>query len=294
MFEIISDSACDLSDEYIEKHNVCVVPFYISFDDEHYYKDRIEMPRKEFYDRLVQDGSFPKTSLPSVEDYINVFTPFAKENKPIICVCISTVLSGSFNSASTARDILLEEYPDSKITVINSQQNTASQALFVNELVRMKENGVDYETAVSKLDGLCKTGMIFFTVGSLDYLRKGGRIGKLATMSTSKLGIKPIIIMRDGKLGLGGVGRNRTKLLKSIISQVKNFMESNGFTPDDYNMNMGMGYDPVEAEKFLKDAEETIGKKTDPDVNVLIGPTSACHTGPYPLGLAIIRKYETL
>lgn len=294
MFKIISDSACDLSSDYLESHNITTIPFYISLDEQNYYKDGIELKRADFYDRVVSEGLFPKTSLPSVEDYINVFKPYVKENIPLICVCISTVLSGAYNSASTAKDILLEEYPDAKITVINSKQNTASQALLVNEIVRMNEDGVDYDTAVSKLDALCESGIIFFTVGSLDYLRKGGRIGKLATMATGKLGIKPIIILKGGELNLGGVGRNRAKLLKSIIQQVRDFINSNGRTPDDFNMNMGQGYDSEEAAHFLADAEAGIGKKTDSVLNVLIGPTTACHTGPHALGLAIIRKYETL
>lgn len=294
MFKIISDSACDLCSEYIQSHDITIVPFYISLDEQNYYKDGIELSRDDFYNRVVSEGLFPKTSLPSVEDYINVFTPFVKDNIPLICVCISTVLSGSYNSASTAKDILLEDYPDAKITIVNSRQNTASQALFVNELVRMNENGIDYDTAVSKLEALCENGMIFFTVGSLEYLRKGGRIGKLATMATGKLGIKPIIILKGGELNIGGVGRNRAKLLKSIIKQVGDFMNSGNHTPDEFNMNMGQGYDAEEAARFLAEAEASIGKKTDPMLNVLIGPTSACHTGPYALGLSIIRKYETL
>lgn len=294
MFKVISDSACDLSNEYITKHDIDVIPFYISFDDENYYKDGVEIERDVFYDKLVTDGLFPKTSLPAVDDYIRYFEPYVKENIPIICICISTVLSGSYNSASTAKDILLEDYPNAKITVINSKQNTASQALLVNEVVRMNEDGLDYETAVSKLPALCKSAMIFFTVGSLDYLRKGGRIGKLATMTTGKLGIKPIIILKGGELNIGGVGRNRSKLLNSIIQQVHNFVTSNGNTPDDFNMNAGIGYDLEEGANFIKEAEEAIGKKTDKDIDVFIGPVSACHTGPYALGLAIVKKYELL
>ena len=294
MFKIISDSACDLSDDYISKHDIDVIPFYVSFNEKDYYKDGIEMKRDEFYNRLVNDGLFPKTSLPSVEDYINFFTPYAKQNIPVICITISTVLSGSYNSASTAKDIILEDYPDAKITVVNSLANTASQALFVNEVVRMNEDGLDYETAVSKLDGLCKNAMIFFTVGSLDYLKKGGRIGKLATMATGKLGIKPIIIMKGGELNIGGVGRNRSKLLKSIISQVNDYLHSNGNSPEDFTYNMGEGYDSDEAAKFLEEAESTIGMNTNRELNVLIGPTSACHTGPHALGLAVIKKYEKL
>ncbi|MCR5835600.1 MAG: DegV family protein [Lachnospiraceae bacterium] len=294
MFKIISDSACDLSNEYVEQHDVDIVPFYVSFNEKDYYKDGIEMKRDEFYNRIVNEGGFPKTSLPSVEDYIDHFTPYVKQGIPIICITISTVLSGSYNSASTAKDIIIEDYPDAKITVVNSLANTASQALFVNEVVRMNEDGIDYDIAVSKLDGLCNSATIFFTVGSLDYLKKGGRIGKLATMATGKLGIKPIIIMKGGELNIGGVGRNRSKLLKSIISQVNGFLNSDGNTPDDFEYNMGEGYDSEEANAFLSEAEATIGKKTNPELNVLIGPTSACHTGPHALGLAVIKKYEKL
>ncbi len=294
MFKIISDSACDLSDEYVSKHDIDIVPFYVSFNEKDYYKDGIEMKRDEFYNRIVNDEGFPKTSLPSVDDYISYFTPYAQKDIPVICITISTSLSGSYNSASTAKDIILEDYPNAKITVVNSLANTASQALFVNEVVRMNEDGVDYETAVTKLNGLCENAMIFFTVGSLDYLKKGGRIGKLATMATGKLGIKPIIIMRGGELNIGGVGRNRSKLLKSIINQVHDYIYSENSSPDDYIYNMGEGYDSEEAAKFLAEAEAAIGFKTNPELNVLIGPTSACHTGPHALGLAIIKKYERI
>jgi DegV family protein with EDD domain len=294
MFKIISDSACDLSNEYVTKHDIDIVPFYVSFNEKDYYKDGTEMKRDEFYNRIVNEGGFPKTSLPSVEDYIDYFTPYVKQDIPIICITISTVLSGSYNSASTAKDIIIEDYPNAKITVVNSLANTASQALFVNEVVRMNEDGLDYDTAVSKLDGLCNSATIFFTVGSLDYLKKGGRIGKLATMATGKLGIKPIIIMKGGELNIGGVGRNRSKLLKSIINQVKDFLNSDGNTPADFEYNMGEGYDSDEARAFLSDAEAAIGLKTNPELNVLIGPTSACHTGPHALGLAVIKKYEKL
>lgn len=294
MFKIISDSACDLSNEYVEQHDITIVPFYISFNASDYLKDGIDISRDSFYDKLVNDGAFPKTSLPSVDDYISVFMPYVESNTPIICVCISTVLSGSFNSASTARDIILEDYPDARITVINSGQNTASQALFVNELVRMNEDGKDYDFAVSKLPALCENGMIYFTVGSLDYLRKGGRIGKLATMATGKLGIKPIIILRNGELNIGGVGRNRSKLLKSIIGQVGTLMSKDENTPDMFNINVGIGYDKEEAAAFISNVEIELNKKPIPELTVLIGPTSACHTGPHALGIAVIKKYEYL
>ena len=198
MYKIISDSACDLSKEYVEKNDITVVPFSVSFDQEHYLKDSIDITRDEFYTRLVNENVFPKSSLPSVEEYMDTFLEYVKQDIPVICLTISLVLSGSYNSARTAADLIKEDYPDAKIAVFDSKQNTVTQALLVNEIVKMKNDGLSFEESVEKIDKLIPTAIIFFTVGSLDYLRIGGRIGKLASIATGKLGIKPIILLKNG------------------------------------------------------------------------------------------------
>lgn len=293
MYKIVSDSACDLSKEYLEKHDVTIVPLSVSFDGEIYYRDGVDITRDQCYQKMVDDPKlFPKTSLPSVESYADVFRSFVEQGFPVVCFTITTLFSGSYNSAINAKSLVLEDYPDANICVIDSKQNTVTQALLIDQFVRMLEDGLSFEQAMSKLDALMASARIFFTVGSLDYLKMGGRIGKVATAATGKLGVKPVIIMKDGDIGLGGIGRNRNKLKASVLQVAKKYLDENG--KDNFIVSVGYGYDKEEGSQFMKEVESTLDVKLDSETNVAIGIVSAVHTGPYPIGLGVIRKYETL
>ena len=101
MYQIISDGSCDLPEQLAKDKGVEVVPFYVSFDEKTYYKEISEMPIRRFYDLMVEQENvvFPKSSLPSIEDYIDSFEKYVKQGIPIICICITEKFSGS----STAR-----------------------------------------------------------------------------------------------------------------------------------------------------------------------------------------------
>jgi DegV family protein with EDD domain len=293
MYKIVSDSACDLSKEYLEKHDVTIVPLSVSFDGEIYYRDGVDITRDQCYQKMVDDPKlFPKTSLPSVESYADVFRSFVEQGFPVVCFTITTLFSGSYNSAMNAKSLVEEDYPDANICVIDSKQNTVTQALLIDQFVKMLEDGLSFEQAMSKLDALMASARIFFTVGSLDYLKMGGRIGKVATAATGKLGVKPVIIMKDGDIGLGGIGRNRNKLKNSVLQVAKKYLDENN--KDNFIVSVGYGYDKEEGFEFMKEVESTLDVKLDSETNVAIGIVSAVHTGPYPIGLGVIRKYETL
>lgn len=293
MYKIVSDSACDLSKEYLEKHDVTIVPLSVSFDGETYYRDGVDITRDECYQRMVDDPKlFPKTSLPSVESYAEVFRNYVEQGFPVVCFTITTLFSGSYNSAMNAKSLVEEDYPDANICVIDSKQNTVTQTLLIDQFVKMLEDGLSFEQAMSKLDALMASARIFFTVGSLDYLKMGGRIGKVATAATGKLGVKPVIIMKDGDIGLGGIGRNRNKLKNSVLQVAKKYLDENN--KDNFIVSVGYGYDKEEGFEFMKEVESTLDVKLDSETNVAIGIVSAVHTGPYPIGLGVIRKYETL
>lgn len=293
MYKIVSDSACDLSKEYLEKHDVTIVPLSVSFDGETYYRDGVDITRDECYQRMVDDPKlFPKTSLPSVESYAEVFRNYVEQGFPVVCFTITTLFSGSYNSAMNAKSLVEEDYPDANICVIDSKQNTVTQALLIDQFVRMLEDGLSFEQVMSKLEPLMASARIFFTVGSLDYLQMGGRIGKVATAATGKLGVKPVIVMKDGDIGLGGIGRNRNKLKASVLQVAKKYLDENG--KDNFIVSVGYGYDKEEGFQFMNEVESALDVKLDSETNVAIGIVSAVHTGPYPIGLGVIRKYETL
>lgn len=293
MYKIISDSACDLSQQYIKEHDITIVPISVSFDGETYYRDSIDISRNECYQKMVDDPKlFPKTSLPSVESYADTFRKFTDQGIPVICFTISLALSGSYNSARTAKELIEEENPNAQITVLDSQQNTVTQALILDQVVRMRDAGISFENMLKKMDKLMSSARIIFTVGSLDYLQKGGRIGKVAVAATSKLGVKPIIIMKDGEIGLGGIGRNRNKLKNNIIQLTDKYLIENG--KDNFVVSVGYGYDATEGATFMSAVEEGLDVKLNSETNVAIGIVSAVHTGPYAIGIGMIQKYETL
>lgn len=291
-FQIISDGACDLLPEYTKRNNIKVVPFYVTFDGENYVKEGTGISHDEFYRRMAQNHEIPKSSLPSSGDYMDAFYPYAEKNIPVICICITTKFSGSYNSACTARDELLEEFPNAKIAVIDSTLNTMSEALLVNETVRMRDNNLTFEEAVASINRIKVTGRIYFTVGSLEYLIKNGRIGKLATIAGDKLGIKPLIVMLDGDISLGGITRTRAKAKKNLVKLIGNYFSEEHLDYEDYNFLVGTGFELEEADDFKNMLEESLPIKCAKDIESRIGTTIGCHTGPYPLGVALIKKYD--
>ena len=108
-YHIVSDGSCDLPPALVREIGVTVVPFYVSFGDENYQKEIEEIGIREFYQKMVDNPKiYPKSSMPSVQDYVEVFEPLVREGKPVICICITTKFSGSMQSALNARQMLLE------------------------------------------------------------------------------------------------------------------------------------------------------------------------------------------
>ena len=294
-YQIISDSSCDLPKDIVSECNLTIVPFYVSFDQTNYFKESVDIDIRDFYQRMVDEPKvFPKSSLPSVQDFIDCFTPLVQKNIPIICICITTKFSGSYNSAQTAKDILLEQYKDAKIHVIDSTINTVLQGLFVLEAVKMQQAGKSFEFVCSRLEEIKSSGRILFTIGSIDYLKNGGRIGKLAGLAASTLGLKPLIILKEGEIFKNGITRSRKKALNTLIAQAKDFFESNNESPDDYSIIVGYGYDYEEACSFRDDLLKSFQSYSNlKELNIFqIGATIGVHTGPHPLGLAFVKKWD--
>ncbi|MCM1386193.1 MAG: DegV family protein [Bacillus sp. (in: Bacteria)] len=293
-FHIISDGSCDLPVELTQEKNITVVPFYVSFDDEHYYKENVEIGVRDFYQQMVDNkGVYPKSSMPSIEDYEQAFLPFAKEGTPIICICITTKFSGSMQSALNARSLLRDKYPQTEITVIDSTVDTVLQGQYVLEAVKLRDNGFAYQDAVARLEEIKSTGRIFFTVGNMEYLKHGGRIGKVAALTGSVLDIRPIITLKQGEIFPSGLDRGRKRTLKKVQELLLNYLRQNSLGIDCYSLAVGYGYDMEEGVMFRDQALSILhenGYAIDEIALYQIGATIGVHTGPYPLGFGIIEK----
>lgn len=293
--QIITDGSCDLPKELTKEKNIKVVPFYVSFDGEIYLKEMEELDIREFYQKMVDHPNvFPKTSMPSVDDYYQVFEPLAKEGVPMICICITTKFSGSMQSATTARDMILEQYPDARINVIDATVNTVLQGLYVLEACRLRDLGWEYDRLVKRILEIRESGRIFFTIGSIDYLKHGGRIGKLAGIAGSALKIKPLITLKAGEIFNSGISRNREKSMLKVIDMLKEYLDEVHAKPGEYSFVVGFGYDYEEACRFKEKLRDLVKERLGIDEITIyqIGATIGVHTGPYPIGVGIIHRAD--
>lgn len=295
-FGIVSDSSCDLSLQYAEQEQVTIVSFYVSFDGENYLREGKDIAVTDFYQEMADNqGCYPKTSMPSVQDYIDAFLPYVREKMPVLCICLTKKFSGSMQSAMNAREELLEEYPEAEIYVMDSQLVTAAQGLFVHEAVRLRNMELEMEETVKALKKIRNTGHIFFTTKDLKYLEHGGRIGKAACLAGSMLNIKPLLQYYDGELGSTELCRGRKKSLFKVVDMFIDYLEKKKINLEEYHMATGIGLDVPEYESFKKYLKQKLTEKgysADTWTQMQIGATIGVHTGPYPIGVGILKKAE--
>ena len=293
-FHIISDGSCDLPAELAQEKNITVVPFYVSFDDEHYLKENVDIDIRDFYQQMVdKKGVFPKSSMPSIQDYEEAFRPFAKANIPVICICITTKFSGSMQSALNARALIQETWPQAEITVIDATVNTVLQGQYVLEAARLRDSGWSFRATAARLEEIKSTGRIFFTVGNMEYLKHGGRVGKVASLAGSVLDVRPVITLREGEIFPSGIDRGRKRTTQKALNLLLEYLQESRLGIECYSLAVGYGYDLEEGLAFRDHALESLQKNgyAIEEIPVYqIGATIGVHTGPYPLGFGIIEK----
>ena len=290
-FEIISDGACDLADETVSKLGIRVVPFYVAYDEQTYLKEKVDFAVQDFYQKLIDHpGVFPKTSMPTAEDYMNEFQKVYDLGKDILCITISKKFSGSLNSALMAKDMFLDEHPDARIEVLDSILLSCPQGLLIREIVRMKEDGLDLDEVLVRAEELKKTGRCYFTINGLSYLQHGGRIGKLTAVVGNIFKVTPLIIAKDGEIQSGGIALSRKRAIMKIFDKFAGIIKKYNLNIEDYLIEVGYGYSLEEGKELAAKFEEIFHKKIE--LFDQIGATISVHTGPYPIGIAFIRKYD--
>ncbi len=290
-FQIFTDGSADIPLNIADEKQISIIPFYISFDSEHYYKELFEISREEFFDKLINKKLFPKTSLPSVQDYIDSFTPALEKGNDIVCFTITDTLSGSYHSALTAKEILTEKFAEREIYIINSWAATGATQLMVYEACRMRDNGLSAKTVFEVSEKMKKELRIMFMVGALTHLEKGGRIGKLVSLSGGILKIKPLIELKNSEINVAGVVRSRKNGLKKLVEITKEHFIKNNENPKNYVFTIGTTNTPEEVPVFFDELKEKL-----PSENFIspfyIGATIASHTGPDTVGVCFVKKYE--
>ena len=294
MFQIISDGSCDLTPEQLEAAGVITVPFYVMLDGKTFQKEGVELSVHEFFEYCITHPECcPRSSMPSVQDFVDTFVPVLEQGKDILCYCITKNFSGSFNSAMAAKEMLMEKYPDREIRVTDSTLVTGLLGVFLMEISDYARRGHSLQETWERGEEIKKNTVIYFTIENLRYLAKGGRIGKLTALAARSLSIRPIICFRDGELNSVGISMGRKH---SFIKLCEFFMQEVGEKIPDlssYNYGFGWGFDRAEAEPCFKHLQVLMNEKYGrcPEfVPIQLGATIGVHTGPYPVGLGFIEK----
>lgn len=294
-FQIVSDSSCDLGRERCQSLEVEMVSYYAALGNETYYREERDIPTREFYQRMAAlPGVFPKTSMPTMEDYLEAFCPIAKQGIPILCICLNGQFSGSYQTARNAAEELKEEFPQIPIYVMDSRLATVLEGLLVEEAVRLRDLDLTLEQAVAALEELPQTGRIFFTTDDLEYLRHGGRIGKAAATTGALLRVKPLIGYENGELVTDSIAQGRKKSLIRVRELFFRYVEKEGLDLDQYILATGFGLDQEEHREFARQVYEGLLERgyDRPEVKkpYQIGMTIGVHTGPTPIGVGLLRK----
>ena len=268
--KIVTDSTSYVDKAYVLEENISVVPLNYVFGGESFVEG-FKGEYEEFFNKLASTNLFPTTSQPSAGDFYKVFTQaFDDGYEEIIAILISSKLSGTYNSAVLAKNML----EDKIITIIDSESSASNMRFLVEDAVNMAKEGKTNKEIVEFIEEKKKTMKILLTPGTLEYLARGGRMSSLQSTIGNLLNIKPIIELKDGKLELLEKVRGRNKALSKILSYVYDDVQRIGVC---HILNED------EATKFKSILEDKF-----PNAIITLddlGPVVGAHLGPKTLGI---------
>ena len=270
---IVTDSAGDLPSETAEQLGITVVPVTVFFGEEAYL-DGVEMDAETFFQRLPTSPQLPRTSQPSVAQFVDAYTALVDEGHDILSVHVSGKLSGTLNSARLAR----EEFGKGNIEVLDAEGASLGVGLIALEAARKAQAGGSLEEVTAAAQDAVRSMRVFFVLDTLEYLVKGGRISKTQGLVGGLLNVKPILHITDGEVHPFQRVRSRAKALQRIRELVR---EGGPYA------EIGVLYatDPDEAAALASDVADLAPGM--PVVVGRIGPGIGAHAGPGAVGVAL-------
>ena len=216
--KIVTDSTADLPDELVKALGITVVPVYVRFGEE-VLRDRVDISEDEFYNRLQHDPVHPNTTQPTPQDFVDVYQKLSADADGIVSIHLTTKLSGTYNSALMAKDTLETKCP---IEVVDAETLSMALGLVVIAAATAAKAGKSLDEVVAAAKQAMPKMHLLFLLDTLEYLKKGGRIGKAKALLGSILNVKPMITVKDGELVPAGQVRTRAKGIDKLFEYVKN------------------------------------------------------------------------
>ncbi len=270
--QIVTDSTADLPEKLVNDYNIAVVPLKVIFDGKVVYRDGVDISTEQFYQRLVEKRETATTSQPTPGEFVSVYTSLSA--KSIISIHLSSLMSGTSQSARIAREMI----PGADIEVVDSESASMGLGLIVLEAARAAARGMTKGEILKIISDLKARLQAYFIVDSLEYLARGGRIGRAKAFLGTVLNIKPLLYLSEGQIQPYERVSGKTKALERLAQVVEEKVAGQKIM-----CSIVHGMDPEGMEKFcqmiktrLPCAEPVISK---------LGAVVGAHTGPGVVGM---------
>ena len=277
---IIYDTMNDLPENIDGKYDIDMLPTTIIFQGKE-YKAGVDIDNDEFYKLLRDNKEIPTTSQVTYMTFKETFEKYVKEGKKVLYMAGSSKGSGTYQSAMLAKN----DIESDDIYIFDTYSLCIGGGLLVLEAAKMVEEGLDIDTIIKKLEEYKDKVQVYFSVDSLDYLYKGGRISGTKAAVGSLLNIKPILKIEDGLVKQKTQVRGSKKIIPTLIEKLK---EEIGDDFSDKDIYVGYGDDLETNEKFVEKVKEELSPKNV--YTFRIGSCVACHSGPTVIGIACLNK----
>ena len=274
---IVTDSCSDLPAGLVERHGITVLPCYVVMGDET-YRDGVDISADHFYQQLATTPRLPTTAQPTPADFQQVYAELIGQGDQVVSIHVSGKLSGTLNSANQAKAAI---GPDAPVEIIDSQLASAPLALAVLDAARLVESGLGFEAVAQQVRDSLTLHDAYFMLDTLEYLQKGGRIGKAQAFVGSMLNVRPILRLQDGEVLPVERPRNRERARRRLVELVR-------------------GLAPVRQMTVLYSTDQTLAQSTieelrdmAPEEGIIearFGPILGVYLGPNALGIAVTRR----
>ncbi len=280
--KILADSACDLPLDLFNSLNIDLLPLVVQIDDQQFYDLETIQP-KELYDQM-RNGKAPKTAQVPPARFEEAFLKCAEKNETCIYIAFSSVLSGTYQTSILVKDDVLEKHPNFDLTIIDTQAASLGYGLIVKKAAELAQVGKSKEEILSTIDFYCAHIEHLFTVDSLEYLYRGGRVSKTSAFVGGLLNIKPILNVENGKL----VPLEKMKGRKKVLKRIVEIMKARGDNLNQQLVAISHG-DDLETAEMLRDIiKEECG--TEEFLINNIGCSIGAHVGPGTIAIFFLNK----
>lgn len=280
---IVTDSTSYIPKDLREELGITVVSLAVNFRTESYLEEEID--NTTFYDKMNKSPVIPTSSQPALHDIYEAFVQPAADGNPVVGIFLSSEMSGTYATAVSARDMVWEKYPEAQIEIVDSRSNCMELGFAVLAAARAAQAGREMEEVLAQTRDVMACSRFLFVPESLEYLKKGGRIGGASALLGSVLQIKPILTVIDGKTALLTKVRQQERAVQKIVDTALEDIERLGLG------DIAVHHISCEAEG--KKVSAVLEKALSRQVPVYpIGPVIGLHVGPGTLGIVYYTKAE--